>query len=184
MIPLSKSFFARDSLLVAKELLGKIIEIDGMRGRIVETESYGVDPASHAFKRTKRSELMHTTFGYVYVYLIYGMYNCLNFTTNKNTAGAVLIRAVEPLSKIETMKQRRKTEKINNLCSGPDKLCQSFGITTIDNGKIIGEKVIVFDDEFTVPSIATSSRVGIKDAKELEWRFFIKGNEFVSKVKK
>ena len=183
MKPLPQSFFARDSLVVAQELLGKIIEIDGMQGRIVETEAYGSDPASHAFKKTERSALMYDTYGYVYVYLIYGMYNCLNFTTEKNMPGAVLIRAVEPLSKIDIMKKKRNTEKIRNLCSGPGKLCQAFGIDKKYNGYPVGEEIKVFDDGFKVNSIDKSSRIGIKDAKELEWRFFLKNSDFVSKVK-
>jgi DNA-3-methyladenine glycosylase len=183
MKPLPTSFFAQDSVLVAKELLGKIIEIDGMQGRIVETEAYGADPASHAFKRTKRSALMYDTFGHVYVYLIYGMYNCLNFTTEKNTPGAVLIRAVEPLSKIKVMKTRRNQEKNTNLCSGPGKLCQAFEINKEYNGHPIGKKIHVFDDGYVVNTILSSSRIGIKDAQELEWRFFVKNNLFVSKGK-
>src|SRR3989338_8580683 len=123
MKELSSSFFAQDTVKTAQDLLGKIISINGMLVRIVETEAYGKDPASHAFKRTDRSALMYDTYGHVYVYLIYGMYWCLNFTSNQDEAGAVLIRAVEPLAGIEKMQQNRKTEKISNLCSGPGKLC-------------------------------------------------------------
>ncbi|HLD79660.1 MAG TPA: DNA-3-methyladenine glycosylase, partial [Candidatus Nanoarchaeia archaeon] len=97
MKELSSSFFAQDTVKTAQDLLGKIISINGMLVRIVETEAYGKDPASHAFKRTDRSALMYDTYGHVYVYLIYGMYWCLNFTSNQDEAGAVLIRAVEPL---------------------------------------------------------------------------------------
>lgn len=152
-----------------------------MHARIVETEAYGRDPASHAFKKTERSKIMFDTHGHVYVYLIYGMYECLNFTTEKNEAGAVLIRAVEPLKGIETMKMNRKTEKMDNLCSGPGKLCQALNITRILNGKKLGKEVKVYDDGFKVKSIGTSSRIGIKDALDLQWRFFVEGNEFVSR---
>ena len=183
MKPLPISFFARNSLVIAQELLGKIIEIDGMQGRIVETEAYRSDSASHAFKKTVRSALMYDTYGHVYIYLIYGMYNCLNFTTEKNTPGAVLIRAVEPLSKIDVMKKRRKTEKIHNLCSGPGKLCQAFEINKEYNGHPIGINIQVFDDGYIVNSIGKSSRIGIKDAQELEWRFFVMNSLFVSKTK-
>ncbi len=122
MKPLPLSFFARDTVTVARELLGKIISINGMQARIVETEAYGRDPASHAFKRTERSKLMYDTFGHIYVYLIYGMYECVNVTTDKNDAGAVLLRAVQPLTGISRMQRNRKVNKITELCSGPGKL--------------------------------------------------------------
>src|SRR3989344_4987820 len=176
-------FFARDTVTVAQDLLGKIISINGMLARIVETEAYGRDPASHAYTRTERSALMYDTHGHVYVYLIYGMYWCLNFTSDKDEAGAVLIRAVEPLIGIETMKKNRKTEKITDLCSGPGKLCSALGIDKQYNGLQLGKEIKVFDDGFKVSKIAASSRIGIKDALELQWRFFLEGNEFVSRAK-
>ncbi len=187
MKKLSNFFFSRNTVQVAKDLLGKIILVNGMTARIVETEAYGKDPASHAFKRTERSALMFDTYGYVYVYLIYGMYECVNFTTEKvGEPGAVLIRAVEPLSGIRVMEQRRKTMKKLNLCSGPGKLCQALGITREFNGiplgqNINGKRIRILDDGFSVSNIASSSRIGIKDALDLQWRFFIQGNEFVSK---
>ena len=152
-----------------------------MQARIVETEAYGRDQASHAFKRTERSKIMFDTHGHVYVYLIYGMYACLNFTTEKKEAGAVLIRAVEPLQGIELMKKNRKIEKIENLCSGPGKLCQALNITRKLNGLKLGQEIKVYDDGFQVNNIRTSSRIGIKDALDLQWRFYIEGNEFVSR---
>jgi len=184
MKQLPKSFFARATVQVAKELLGKVIEVNNFKGRIVETEAYGKDPASHAFKKTERSAIMFDTTGQVYVYLIYGMYNCINFTTEKEgEPGAVLIRAVEPLNKHNVLKKIRKTDKIINFCSGPGKLCQAFNITKLHNDTPLGEKIKVFDDDYKVGQIARSSRVGIKDALHLKWRFFIQDNEFVSKVK-
>ncbi|MBT3451523.1 DNA-3-methyladenine glycosylase, partial [archaeon] len=153
---------------------------------IVETEAYGKDPASHAFKRTERSAIMFDTYGHVYVYLIYGMYNCINFTTEKETVpGAVLIRAVEPLNEIELIKQRRKTNKKDNLCSGPGKLCQAFDIDKRYNNLVIGNEIKIYDDKFKLNhfKIGQSSRIGIKDALHLEWRFYIIDNEHVSKVK-
>ena len=181
MKQLLQQFFARNSVQVAKELLGKIIEINGMRARIVETEAYGKDPASHAFKKTDRSKIMFETFGYVYVYLIYGMYYCINFTTEKEgEPGAVLIRAVEPIFGIEKMKVNRKTDKINNLTSGPGKLCIALGVTKEHNGLELGNEIKLFDDGYVVNNIVASSRIGIKDALELQWRFFVKGNVFVS----
>lgn len=182
MKQLPSSFFAKDTVTVAQELLGKIISVNGCHARIVETEAYGTDPASHAYTKTERSRLMYDTYGHVYVYLIYGMYYCINFTTGKNRPGAVLIRAVEPLSGIEHMKKRRKTGDLLNLCSGPGKLCQALGIDKNVNGLPLGKIVAVYDDGFKIGKIEQSSRIGIKDALDLQWRFFVAGNGFVSKV--
>ncbi len=184
MKELRSSFFARDTVKVAQGLLGKIISVNGIKARIVETEAYGRDPASHAYRKTERSALMYDTHGHVYVYLIYGMYWCLNFTSDQKEAGAVLIRAVEPLTGIEKMKKNRKTEKTTNICSGPGKLCMAMGIDKNYNGLKLGKEIKVFDDGFKVEKIASSSRIGIKDALALQWRFFIDGNEFVSKINK
>lgn len=181
MKPLPLSFFACNTVEVAKDLLGKIISVNGMQARIVETEAYGRDPASHAFKKTERSKIMFDTHGHVYVYLIYGMYECLNLTTEKKEAGAVLIRAVEPLKGIEQMKRNRKIDDIYNLCSGPGKLCQALNITRKLNGLKLGKEVRVYDDGFRVGKVSISSRIGIKDAQELQWRFFVEGNGFVSR---
>ena len=178
------SFFARDTIKVAPELLGKVISVNGTLARIVETEAYGQDHASHAFKRTERSALMYDTFGHIYVYLIYGMYNCLNFTTEKEgIPGAVLIRAVEPLNNFEEMQLIRKTNQLTNLCSGPGKLCQALRINNTLNGLELGGKIKIYDDGFSDFEIETSSRIGIKNSLELQWRYFIKDNWFVSKVK-
>jgi len=182
MKEIPQSFFAQDTVTVAQELLGKIISINGMQVRIVETEAYGRDPASHAYRKTERSALMYDTHGHVYVYLIYGMYWCLNFTSDQKDAGAVLIRAVEPLTGIEKMKKNRKTDKITNLCSGPGKLCLALGIDRKYNSLKLGKEMRVFDGGFKVGKVAASSRIGIKDALDLQWRFFLEGNEFVSMV--
>lgn len=179
---LPAAFFAKNTVDVAKGLLGKIIMVNGCSVRIVETEAYGKDPASHAFTRTERSAIMYDTFGHVYVYLIYGMYYCVNFTTEAvGEPGAVLIRAAEPLTGLEEMQQRRKTGDIRNLCSGPGKLCQALGIEKKHNGLPLGKEVKVKADSFRVGKIGTSSRIGISDALHLQWRFFIEGNEFVSR---
>src|SRR3989344_9666799 len=142
MKELPQSFFSHPAVTVAKELVGKILLVGKIKSRIVETEAYGRDAASHAHKITERSRLMVETYGHIYVYLIYGMYHCLNITADKTDAGAVLIRAVEPLFGFEVLqanrvidrKTRRKAEKITGLCSGPGKLCQALGISQKHNG--------------------------------------------------
>ena len=175
-------FFARDTVQVAQDLLGKIISVNGMKARIVETEAYARDPASHAHTKTERSKIMFETYGHVYVYIIYGIYHCVNFTTERDDAGAVLIRAVEPISGIRKMNKNRETEDIKNLCSGPGKLCQALSIGKQHNSLKLGKEIKVYDDGFNV-NITSSPRIGISVATELPWRFFITGNEFVSKAR-
>ncbi|HLC81453.1 MAG TPA: DNA-3-methyladenine glycosylase [Candidatus Nanoarchaeia archaeon] len=188
MKELPPSFFSRSAVAVAKELIGKILLVKGIKSRIVETEAYGRDAASHANKITERSRLMVETYGHIYVYLIYGIYHCLNITADKADAGAVLIRAVEPLSDFEELqsnrgigrKAERKAKKITSLCSGPGKLCRALGIRQEHNGLKLGVEFKVMDDGLKV-SIASSPRIGITKGKELPWRFYVKGSEFVSK---
>lgn len=164
---LDKKFFSRDSVLVAKDLLGKIIFVNGKKCRIVETEAYGCDKASHGFKKTSRSSLMWDSFGKVYVYLIYGMYYCLNFTCNCSGVGAVLIRAVEPIN-------------FSGDCSGPGKLCSELKICKKFNGSEINDLIKVYDIGEKV-DIVKAKRIGIKEDKNLLWRFYIRGNVFVSR---
>ncbi len=152
MKQLSKEFFNQDTVKVAKQLVGKILQVDDVKARIIEVEAYKEDKASHAYKRTPRSELMYTTYGHVYVYFIYGMYYCLNFTTDSK-AGAVLIRAVDYRN-----------------CDGPGKLCKTLHITKKDNGVAIGDRFKIFDDGCK-PKIVASERVGITHDTHLKWRF-------------
>jgi DNA-3-methyladenine glycosylase len=101
MAHLPSDFFARNTIEVARDLIGTVLVVGPCEGRIVETEAYTTDAASHSVMRPNKSEIMRTTFGRVYVYFIYGMYYCLNFTTDKGGAGAVLIRAAEPIKGLD-----------------------------------------------------------------------------------
>jgi DNA-3-methyladenine glycosylase len=123
---------------------------------------------------------MQTTFGHVYVYFIYGMYFCLNFTTDRSGAGAVLIRAAEPIRGIELMKARRGADDLKRLASGPGRLCQAFGIDLNFNGERIGKRIKVKARESN-PDLGISRRIGISRDAHLEWRFFERGSRFVSK---
>jgi len=174
------SYFKKDAIAVAQGLLGKIISYKGCSGMIVETEAYKTDPASHAYKITPRSRIMLESFGKWYVYLIYGMYYCLNMTTNLDDVGAVLIRAVRPISGLEKMKKRRGTDDVKNLCSGPGKLCQAFGISKAENNSEVNKTIKIYDNPIKVKMVKTG-RIGIKEEKPLLWRFYIKGNEWVSR---
>ena len=140
---LKLAFFKRPTLKVAEGLLGKYLVVKRggriLAGKIVETEAYiGEDDlACHASRgRTNRSETLYQKAGAIYVYLVYGMYHCLNIVTEReHFPSAVLIRAVEPVDGIEVMKKLRKTDALRNLASGPGKLCMAFGIDKKMNGQ-------------------------------------------------
>jgi DNA-3-methyladenine glycosylase len=186
---LSRKFYARDTLLVARELLGKVLVTGSGRnlvsGRIVETEAYhGIDPASHSARgETPRSKIMFGEPGVAYVYFIYGVYEMLNFVTEKKGyPGAVLIRALEPLSGEKLMQSRRRGLARSQWTSGPGRLCQALGIRLDHNGASLqGPEIRVVDDGYRAHRILMSPRVGITRAIENEWRFFIEGNPYVSK---
>ncbi len=182
MKPVKSLFFKQDAVVVARELLGKVISYNNCSGMIVETEAYKADPASHAYKITPRSKIMLDSYAKWYIYFIYGMYYCINVTTNGvGEVGAVLLRAVEPLSGINLMRGRRKVDDVFNLCSGPGKLCSAFGIDRKLNGSDVNEKIFVYDyKKIKDKDIVKSSRIGIKEGKEYEWRFCVRNNGFVS----
>ena len=179
---LEVDFFADDTLAVARNLLGVKLIYKGCEGIIVETEAYKDDAASHAITRPRKGAMLRDTYGCIYIYFIYGMYHCLNFTAEKHGTGAVLIRAIEPTAGIEAMKQRRATERIVNLTNGPGKLYQAFGFDPTLHGEAIDKNIrltrLADRPQFEV---ASGPRVGISKAVELPWRFYIKDNRFVSK---
>lgn len=192
---LPQKFYNRDTLKVAQDLLGKFLirKIGNKQlvGMITETEGYcgSNDLASHASKgKTPRTEIMFGNPGYSYIYLIYGMYNCLNIVTeHKNYPAAVLIRSIEPIEGIEYMKKQRKTDNELNLTTGPGKLCQAFQIDKKLNNKAVFKKGLIWvEDRGNLKSsqIIKAKRVGIYYAKEYRdklWRFYIKDNIYISK---
>ncbi len=195
MKKLPRSFYTRSSLSAAKDLLGKILvrKIDKtiLSGKIVEVEAYrgAKDPASHAYRgKTKRNEAMFGAGGFLYVYFTYGMHFCANVVTGKKDVGeAVLIRAIEPLEGVKTMGKNRGFAKNRmnevNLTNGPAKLCQAFGIGRKDNRTdLLGNNIFLIEGK-SIPksSIGASPRIGISRGKEKKWRFFVKGNTWVSK---
>jgi DNA-3-methyladenine glycosylase len=180
---LPKEWFADDAVTLAPKLLGKIVKYRDCSGIIVETEAYTTDAASHAFKLTPRSQIMRDTYGSWYVYFTYGMHFCANVTTNKDSVGAVLIRAVEPLEGIEKMEKHRGTFDIKNLASGPAKFAKAFGITTAENGLPVAGDFAIYDaPEVSKEQVGVSGRIGISSGKDLPWRFYVKGSKYVSRT--
>lgn len=175
--------------LAAKRLLGGILEreIDGkqVRVRIVETEAYDqTDAASHSYKgRTPRTDIMFGPAGYLYVYFTYGMHYCCNVVTGLEGEGsAVLIRAVEPLTGEEVLERRRKKSGVETT-NGPAKLCQALGIDKALNGHDLTKSPLKLSLQpvLSEENIVTASRIGIREATELPWRFYIKGNAYISR---
>jgi DNA-3-methyladenine glycosylase len=192
---MNHSFFRQDTVTLAQKLLGHLLvhrTPEGVTaGMIVETEAYvgAIDKACHAYKnRSERTEIMYHDGGYAYVYLIYGMHCCFNVVTGPPGEGnAVLIRALEPVFGIDLMERRRKTESLYNLCSGPGKVCQALGITRKEYGLDLcdANSPLYLRSFRGVPKskIASSPRINVayaEEAKDWPWRFFIKGNPFVS----
>lgn len=202
MKKLPLSFYQRKNVLqIAKELLGKLLvtnyDIEITSGRIVEVEAYNgiIDKASHAFggRRTNRNEIMYADGGVAYVYLCYGIHHLFNIVTNsKEAPHAILIRAVEPVKGINKMKTR--VDKIKpgkdgmdyTLTKGPGKLSKALGISTLDSGcSLRSKKIFIADDgfAFSKKEIIASPRIGVDYAGRdalLPYRFYIKGNPFVS----
>lgn len=200
---LDRDFYRRDSLTLARELLGKILvhNVDGkeLRGMIVETEAYlgVVDKAAHSYggRRTKRVETMYGQPGIAYVYIIYGMYNCFNVVAREvGIPEAVLVRAIEPLGELDQMSLNRfnkpheeltKAQK-KGLTNGPGKLCDAMLIDrNLDGEDLCGEKLYIEEGTEKNISVVTSKRIGIdyaEEAKDFPYRFYIEGNPYVSRL--
>ncbi|NND86921.1 MAG: DNA-3-methyladenine glycosylase [Nitrosopumilus sp.] len=181
---LPREFYLEDTVLVAKNLLGKrIVRKIGrheMSGIIVETEAYKHkgDPASHAFRNiTDRNKAMFGEVGYAYVYFTYGMHYCFNVVARntKNIAGAVLIRAITPEKGMKRMIENRNISDIKNLTNGPAKLTQALEITKEHYGVDLtkNSKLFITDGIENDREIIKSSRIGIKEATEKLWNFKI-----------
>lgn len=181
---LPRTFYLEDTVKVAKNLLGKklVRQIDNqkMSGIITETEAYRQkdDPASHAHRKiTERNKAMFEEVGKAYVYFTYGMYYCFNVVARnpKFDAGAVLIRAIEPVEGIETMKKNRKNKDVRNLVNGPAKLTQALQITKKQYGLDLTKKGELFITEgINEIKITSHPRVGINQATEKKWNFKLK----------
>jgi DNA-3-methyladenine glycosylase len=190
-----RAFFERETLTVARELLGQIIvrrtDEGTVSGIIVETEAYlgERDDAAHSYKgKSERVRVQYGPAGTAYIYMIYGMYNCLNITSGpQGIPEVVLIRALEPVSGIELMKKRRGSDRASALCSGPGKLCMALAIDRSLYGTDLCSDGPLFLEYGQTPArTGSSKRIGIDYAvlcRDEPWRFTISGNPYVS-VKK
>jgi DNA-3-methyladenine glycosylase len=201
---LPRTFFARDTRVVARELLGKVLVRDmpdGTRlmGRVVEVEAYRQDDqASHSFRgRTARTVPMFGMAGVAYVYFTYGMHHCMNVVTEDEGIGAaVLFRALEPLAGVETMRTLRLAGRADvklddtALCRGPGNVCKALAIDRSLSGYDMHQSdsvLFVAADDAAVDEIRTSARIGVSGdaiAKTAPWRFYIPGNPCVSGAKR
>ena len=188
--PLPRQFYNRATELVARELLGAVLERrsrEGVtRGRIVETEAYlgPHDPACHAAAGlTERNRCLFGPPGTAYVYFIYGIHWCVNAVTRERGFGsAVLIRALEPMSGMELMVARRGLSDIHALTSGPAKLCEALDITGALDGVRLerGPLRILAGEPVPDEQVVVTSRIGIRKAADWPLRFVIQGSPFVS----
>ena len=200
---LEKEFYEQGALTLAKELLGKTIvrNVDNviLKGKIVETEAYigEIDKASHAYngRRTERTEPLFREGGISYVYFIYGKYYCFNVISGLEDKGeGVLIRALEPLNEFDYIAKRRFNQKYEELSeakkkeltNGPSKLCMAFSIDKAENYIKLYEKgdFYIEDSKDERFDIVETTRIGIdyaEEAIEFLWRFYIKGNKYISK---
>lgn len=201
MKKLIRNFYNRDSITVAKNLLGKVLvhKVDGKeyKGIIVEVEAYcGFDDkAAHSYggKRTPRVEVMYGEPGFSYIYLIYGMYNCFNIVVAENgNPQAVLVRALQPINCLNEMAQNRykkdykdlNKKQIIGLTNGPGKLCIAMEIDRKLNGEdLCGDTLYIEEKKLKDLEIIESKRIGIEYSEEAQdylWRYYIKENPFVS----
>jgi DNA-3-methyladenine glycosylase len=174
---LPRSFYARDAIVVARELLGKVLVNGATAGIIVETEAYpgGDDLASHsAAGITNRTRVIFGPPGHAYVYLCYGMHACMNIVAEREgTAGCVLIRALEPVAGLDIMRERRAARHERDLASGPGKLTRALGITLADYGTDLtrGDFVVREPAQPRKLHIEVTPRIGITKCADLPLRF-------------
>ena len=188
---LPRAFYRRDPREVAPDLLNKVlVAADGRRARIVETEAYcgPIDAAAHTYRgQTARNAVMFGAPGLLYVYFTYGMHYCCNAVCGEEGEGvAVLLRAAEPLAGLALMREARpKAKRDRDLCSGPARLCQAFGIARAQDGVDlvtgVGGFGIVDDGVAPPDDPVVTTRIGIRHAAEEPWRWYVRGNPNVSR---
>ncbi|SFW13611.1 DNA-3-methyladenine glycosylase [Nitrosovibrio sp. Nv17] len=178
--------FSVSSIDVARGLIGAILLLDGVGGRIVETEAYDQDdPASHSFGGpTSRNRVMFGPPCRAYVYRSYGIHWCFNIVCGPAGRGAgVLIRAIEPLDGLDAMRTRRGLEAARLLCAGPGRLCQALGITMEHSGMDVAAAPfrLILPTRQERPLVVSGPRIGISRAMEAPWRFGLAGSPYLSR---
>ncbi|HZA27193.1 MAG TPA: DNA-3-methyladenine glycosylase [Actinomycetota bacterium] len=184
--PLSRNFYARPALELARELIGRLLvrELNGrlLIGRVVEAEAYGPDdPASHSYRGpTPRNASMFGSPGHAYVYVSHGIHQCLNAVAEPPSA--VLVRALEPIEGLEEMRRRRRTERERLLCAGPGRLCEALGIgPNLDGHDLtLGEGLWIARGH-RARDVVVTPRIGLSVAMDRPWRFVRAGSPFASR---
>jgi DNA-3-methyladenine glycosylase len=187
--PLPRRFFARHSVIVARSLIGHLLvhqtRAGLLVGRIVETEAYRGprDPASHAYRRTARSAIMFGAPGRAYVYLSYGVHCCLNVVTEAGgAAGAVLLRALEPVEGETLMRRRAPIGRAAHVASGPGRLTRAMGVTLRHNGAdLTAPPLFIAAGGRRHAAVIAGPRVGISRATGRRWRFGRAGSAALSR---
>ena len=180
-IVMTAAFFDRSPVDVAEALIGATLQVDAIGGIIVETEAYAPDdPASHSFRGvTARNAAMFGPPGHAYVYRSYGMHWCFNMVCRPGSA--VLIRALQPVSGLEIMMQRRGLVDPRLLCAGPGRLCQALGIDLAFDGISLLAPPFALQEAPTPLAVVACPRIGITKAAEQPWRFCLAGSPFLSR---
>lgn len=176
--------FGAPSHEVAQQLIGTLLLIDGVGGRIVETEAYDqADPASHSFcGPTERNGAMFGAPGHAYVYRSHGLHWCLNVVCREAGHGAgVLIRAIEPLEGLDEMRRRRGVDDVRLLCAGPGRLCQALAVTRALNALALAAPPFSLAAAPGPVALLAGPRIGVSKAVAVPWRFGLAGSRFLSR---
>jgi len=181
---IDRDFFARSVHVVAPDLIGATLLVNGVGGAIVEVEAYHhTDPAAHSYRGpTERNAVMFGPPGFAYVYRSYGIHWCLNFVCEREgSASAVLIRALAPAAGLAVMRRRRGLKDERLLCAGPGRVAEALAVTLRHNGMVLDRPPFELRARSGEVEIAIGPRIGITKAVEQPWRYGVKGSRFLSK---